>query len=188
MPKLRVRGRIGQGGAGEIGPVLDGSRTPSSTRPVKGHPSGTVAASEVARRVGVPLMSPSWLKALRPAWRGLVGWSARASRSYGPTGSSGRQPEPRVRVRGMSTAAGPGGGAALEGASVAPPPLFSPVEPAPTAPPDSPEHSQRPADAGPGAQPANGPLPATRQRVVLLQHARPKPTDTRPNNRRADGP
>jgi len=32
---------------------------------------------------------------------------------------------------------------------------------------------------------ANDPPPATRQRVVLLPHARTEPTDTRPNNRRA---
>jgi hypothetical protein len=70
-------------------------------------------------------MSSSW----RPAWRIVVGWSARTPVGYGLTGSSGRQPEPAAGVRGRTTAAGPGGGAALVGASVAPPPLFSPVEP-----------------------------------------------------------
>lgn len=65
----------------------------------------------------------------RLAWRILVGWSARTPVGYGSTGSSGRQPEPGAGVRGRNTAAGPGGGAALVGASVAPPPVFSPAEP-----------------------------------------------------------
>lgn len=75
----------------------------------------------------------------------------------------------------MTTTAGPGGGAALGGgASVAPPPIFSPVEPAATT--DSGEHSELPVDAGY--------WPATRQRVVLLPHARTEPANTRPDNRR----
>jgi hypothetical protein len=49
----------------------------------------------------------------------------------------------------MTTMAGLGGGAALVGeASVAPPPIFSPVEPAAVATPDSGEHSELPVDAG----------------------------------------
>lgn len=79
---------------------------------------------------------------------------------HGPTGSSGRQPEPGVGIRGTSTAAGPGGGAALVGAPVVPPP---------TSPP---------------AATANGPPPAIRQRVVLLPHTRTEHSDIRPNNRR----
>jgi hypothetical protein len=57
----------------------------------------------------------------------------------------------------MSTAAGPGDGAALEGASVASPPIFRPPEPAAT---------------------TNGPAPTTRERMVLLPHARTEPTDS----------
>lgn len=140
----------------------------------------------------------------------------------------------------MTTMAGLGGGAALVGeASVAPPPIFSPVEPEPAATTDSGEHSELGVDVGhcarllaliatlpspdreivllrvvagvsipdivaalgvtPGAicrvqhqalsalQPvaiAHGRLPAARQRVVLLPHARIELADTRPNNRR----
>ncbi len=140
----------------------------------------------------------------------------------------------------MRATAGPGGGAALGwGASVAPSPIFPPVEPEPAATTDSGEQSELPVDAGhcarlpaliatlsspdreivllrvvagvsipdivtalgvtPAAicraehqalialQPAataNGPPPATRQRVVLLPHARTEPINTRPDNRR----
>ena len=51
---------------------------------------------------------------------------------------------------------------------------------APAASTDSREHREQPVDAGPP--------PVTRQRVVLLPHARTEPTDTRPNKRRTDGP
>jgi hypothetical protein len=143
----------------------------------------------------------------------------------------------------MSITAGPGGGAALDGVtSVAGPPIFSPVDPAAAAAPDSGEHSGLSVDVGycvrllaliatlpspdheivllrvvagvsipdivaalgvtPAAicraqhqalsalQPAataHGPPPATRQRVVLLPHARTEPTNTRPGNRRRGG-
>jgi hypothetical protein len=93
-------------------------------------------------------MSPSWPRTFRPAWRTLVGWSAHTPVGHGPTGSSGRQPEPEAGVQGLSTAAGPGGGAALEGASVAPPPIVPPAQPVPAALTDSREHSQRQVDAG----------------------------------------
>lgn len=43
--------------------------------------------------------------------------------------------------RGAGIAAGPGGGAVLVGASVAPPPIIPPVQPAPAATTDSREHS-----------------------------------------------
>lgn len=137
----------------------------------------------------------------------------------------------------MGTAAGPGGGAVLVGASVAPPPIFPPVQPAPAATTDSREHSQRRVNAEhrarlpaliatlpspdreiallgavagvsipdivatlgvtPAAvhltlnalQPAataNGSPPATRQRVVLLPHARTGSADTRPDKRRTE--
>jgi hypothetical protein len=49
----------------------------------------------------------------------------------------------------MSITAGPGGGAALDGVtSVTPPPIFSPVDPAAAAAPDSGEHSELSVDAG----------------------------------------
>ena len=73
--------------------------------------------------------------------------------------------------------AGPGGGAALKGASVRPPAIFPPAEPAPVTTTDSREHSKRPADAGPP--------PRTRQRVVLLPHARTESPDTQPQHRTA---
>ncbi|MGH4011014.1 MAG: sigma factor-like helix-turn-helix DNA-binding protein [Pseudonocardiaceae bacterium] len=71
----------------------------------------------------------------------------------------------------MSTAAGPGGGAALEGVSVAPPLIFPPVEPAPAAPTDSREHSQRKVDAGQCARlPALiAELPSPDREIVLLR-------------------
>ena len=98
-------------------------------------------------------MSPSWPPALRPAWRGLVGWPARTPVGHGPTGSSDRQPEPAVRVQGRSTAAGPGGGAALMGGSVAPPPTFSPLEPAATRTTNFRELRDRQVDAGDSPRP-----------------------------------
>jgi hypothetical protein len=88
----------------------------------------------------------------RPAWRILVGWSARIPVGYGSTGSSGRQPELRAGVRGRTTASGPGGGAAVVGALVAPPPLFSPVEPTAAQTTDSRELSERRVDAGHSAR------------------------------------
>jgi hypothetical protein len=68
----------------------------------------------------------------------------------------------------MITPAGPSGSCALgTGTSQAPPPSQTPsARPVATAPP--------------------GPLPATRQRVVLLPQARIEPTNTRPTNRRAE--
>jgi hypothetical protein len=72
--------------------------------------------------------------------------SARTPVGHGPTGSSGRQPEHEARGFGMSTAAGSGGGAASEGASVALPPLFLPVGPAAAGTTDAREHSKRPVD------------------------------------------
>ena len=84
----------------------------------------------------------------RLAWRIRVGWSARTPAGYGSTGSSGRQPELGAGVRGRTTAAGPGGGAALMGESVAPPPVFSPVEPTAAQTTGSRELSEWRVDAG----------------------------------------
>jgi hypothetical protein len=92
---------------------------------------------------------------------------------YGLAGSSGRQPKPEAGIRGTSTAPGPGGDALDEGAPVAPL-IVTPVEPVPTGATDSREPHRR--------RLPHGPSPATRQRVVLLPHARTTPTD---DNRRA---
>jgi hypothetical protein len=51
-------------------------------------------------------------------------------------------------------------------------------EPAPAASTDSRDHRERPADTGSP--------PVTRQRVVLLPHARTEATDTRPTKRRTE--
>jgi hypothetical protein len=97
----------------------------------------------IARRTGVPAMSPS----PPGVWRALVGWSTRIPVGCGLVGSNGRQPEPGVGVRGRTTAAGPGGAAALGGALVAPPPSSPPGAPAPITSIESREHSQRRVEA-----------------------------------------
>jgi hypothetical protein len=158
MPKLRGGRRIGRGGAGKIGPVLDGSPTPGSTGPVQEHHGKTGA--------GVPPTSPSWLRAFRPAWRTLAGRPAQTPVGHSPTGSSGRQPEPWVGVQGISAAAGPGGGAALGGLSVAPPPAFPPSAVAT----DSREYRERPVDVGQCARlrALTATLPSPNREIVLL--------------------
>lgn len=125
----------------------------------------------IGHRRAAALMPPRCLQVFPPVWWPLGGWPTGSPVAYGLTGSVAGGPEPRVRVRGRNTAAGPGGGAAPWGASVAPPPLFPPVEPAPAASAESREHSRSSA-------------PATRKRVVLLPHAPIEPTDTRTPNRR----
>ncbi|HEX5347778.1 MAG TPA: hypothetical protein VFW64_11875 [Pseudonocardiaceae bacterium] len=92
---------------------------------------------------------------------------------------------------------------------MAPPPILQSVEAAPTATRDSREHCHHrvvarhrappPALIAPpsplerrpqilrASQPATGPPPATRQRVVLLPHVRAELTDIRPQSRRAGG-
>ena len=184
--------------------------------------------SVAARHAAVPPPSPDWPRALRPAWRALVSWSVRTPVGHGPTGSSGRQPQPGAGI-GMSTAAGsPGGGAARGGTSVAPLPILPPFLPsqrrvdarhcarlpaliATLASPDreivllgvvagvsipgivaalgvTPAAIRLAQDRALSAlQPAataNGPLPATRRRVVLLPHAQTEPLKTRPSNHR----
>lgn len=114
----------------------------------------------------VPPISPSWLPAFRPTWRALAGWPAHTPVGHDPTDSSTRPPEPETGVQGMSAAAGPGGGATLDGeASVAPPPVLPPPVP-----PDSREHSQRPADAGQCAQlrALSTTLPSPNREIILL--------------------
>ena len=111
-------------------------------------------------------MSPSWPGTFRSAWQTLVDWSAHPPVSDGLTGSSGRHS--KAGLQRMVTPAGPSGGCAFGGGtSQAPPPSQTPsARPVATVPP--------------------GPLPATRQRVVLLPQARPEPTNTRPTDRRAE--
>lgn len=125
----------------------------------------------VGHRGAVPLMPPRWLGVFPVVWWALGGWPTGSPVGYGLTGSVAGGPEPRVGVRGRSTAAGLGGGAALWGASVAPPPLFPPVESTPAASAESHEHNHLSA-------------PAIRERVVLLPHAPIEPTDTGTQNRR----
>lgn len=100
-------------------------------------------------------MSPSWPRAFRPAWRALVGWCAQTPVSPSSTGSSGRQPE-----------SGPGG--ARGRASVAPPPVLSPVEPAFAATTDSRGHSQRRVDAGHCAPALIATFPSPDREIVQL--------------------
>jgi hypothetical protein len=125
----------------------------------------------IGQRGAAALMPPRWLRVFPLVWWELGGWSTGSPVGYGLTGSTAGGPEPRVRVRGRTTAAGPGGGAASQGASVAPPPLFPPVEPTPAASAESREHSHLCA-------------PATRKRVVLLPHVPIELADTRTRNRR----
>jgi hypothetical protein len=122
----------------------------------------------VGHRGAAPLMPPRWLGVFPVAWWALGGWLTGSPVGYGLTGSVAGGPEPRVR--GRSTAAGLGGGAVLWGASVAPSPLFPPVEPTPAASAESHEHNHLSA-------------PAIRERIVLLPHAPIEPTDTRTQNR-----
>jgi Sigma-70, region 4 len=72
----------------------------------------------------------------------------------------------------MTTTTGPAGGTALGGeASVAPPPIFCPVEPEPATTPDSGEHCELPVDAGYGARlPALiATLSSPEREIVLLR-------------------
>ena len=114
-------------------------------------------SSKRSRRAGVP-MSPSWLQTFRPAWRTLVDRSAHPAVGNGLAGSSGRQPHPETGTQGDATLGDGEAGA---------PPLSQAL-------------SARPPAATAPSSP-----PATRQRVVLLPHARTDPTDIRPPNRRA---
>jgi hypothetical protein len=93
---------------------------------------GSSRSSEVGRHASVLPTSPSWCGVFGLAWRALGAWVAPpAPVGQGPIGSSGRQPQPGVGVGGMSTAAGPGGGAVRGGTLGASPPVLPPREPAP---------------------------------------------------------
>jgi hypothetical protein len=126
-------------------------------------------SSKRLRRVGVPPTSSSWPRTCRSAWRPLVDWSAHPSEGNGPAGSSPRQPQPESGLRGMISAAGPGGGTALgAGASGTPPPSQG-------------------LSALPPAVTAHGPSPATRRQVVLLPHTGPSPLTSDPPTTAQEG-
>jgi hypothetical protein len=122
----------------------------------------------IGHHKAAPLMPPRWLRvfpSVRRAHGGATGFPAR----YGLTGSVADDPEPR------------GSGKAHSdrswwwrrpwGASVAPQPVFPPVEPTPAASATSRELSHPSA-------------PTTRTRVVLLPHVPSQPTISRIRNRR----
>lgn len=127
-------------------------------------------------RGAAPLMAPRWFRVLSPSGWVLAAWSALFPVGYDLTGALASSPEPRVRVRGESKAAGSGGGAASR-ASVAPPPFF-PVESVTAASTELREHSQRP----------NGSPPVSRKRVVLLPHPPIEPINARLITAAAEGP
>lgn len=66
----------------------------------------------IGHRGAAPLLPPRWLRVFAPVWWALGGWPTGSPVGYCLTRSVAGGPEPRVRVRGRSTAAGPGGGAA----------------------------------------------------------------------------
>jgi hypothetical protein len=198
---------------------LPGVACPPSCRGWFGATEGRdveMAEPRVGRDIGhcgaCPRMSPRWLRVFRRAWWALVGWSARFPVGYGPTGSGGRQPGTQ------GSGSGEHSGRSRRwrcpwGASVAPPPLVPPGQPASAASAESREHSQRPGHTGHcarlstliatpstpdgvrpaehqalsalrAAETAHGCPPATRTRVVLLPHAQIEPTNPRPHKRR----
>jgi hypothetical protein len=93
--------------------------------------------------------SPRWPRLLHPQWWTLEGRPAQTPVAYDPTGPGNQQPGPGMQARDRRTAAGPGGGNALEwGASAPPPPPFPPVEPAPATTTDSGGHPEQTPEAG----------------------------------------
>jgi hypothetical protein len=131
-----------------------------------------------------PLMSPRWLRVFRLVWWALVGRSARFPVGYGRTGSSDRQPGTRGSGSGEEYSGRSRRWRCPWGASVAPPPFFPPVEPAPVV--RLAQHSA--LSALQPAETANGSPPASRKRVVLLPHAQIEPINTWSHNRRTGGP
>jgi hypothetical protein len=126
----------------------------------------------VGHRRAAALMPPRWLRVFPAVRWTLGGWPTGSPVGDSLTESVTGGPETRVRSRGRSTAAGPGGDAAPWGALVAPPPVFPSIEPTPAASAKSSQHRHPCA-------------PATRTRIVLLPHAPIEPTDTPPHNHRA---
>jgi hypothetical protein len=117
-------------------------------------------------------MSPRWLR--RARWV-LGGWSDAfrwATARPDPAAGSGN---PRLGFGGRVQRPGPGG-AALEGVSVAPPP----VEAAARGHHRFREHHERPVDAGLP--------PLDRQRVMLLPHAQIEPLAPDPQPPAQEGP
>jgi hypothetical protein len=133
------------------------------------------AGRNLGRRGAASLMPPRWLRVLPPV---LVSWSTRLPVGYGLTGSGGR-PGTQDSGSDRNTAAGPCGGAASGAMWEAPPPLFLPAEP--------PVESATSASTASAEfrRPSHSFVPVTRQRVVLLPHARITPIDTSPLDRRA---
>jgi hypothetical protein len=123
-------------------------------------------SSGVAHRgAGIFPTPPCCRRVLCSAWPVVVGWSTRLLVSYCLAGSSARRLEPRAGVWGRSTAAGPSDGAALKGASVAPPLGFSSAEMAAAASTDS---GERRVDAGHCAAPM-ATLTSPDREIVLLR-------------------
>ena len=128
---------------------------------------GSSLPAKTTHRADVSPMPARWLQAFRPAWRALAGWPAQTPVGHGLTDSNDRQPQPQSGTRGMSAAADPGGGAALDGeTSVAPPPTLTP--PTPT---NSHQHSQQPADTDQRAQlrALSTTLPSPDREIILLR-------------------
>ncbi len=143
-------------------------------------------------------MSPSQPRAFRPPWWAFVGWSPRNAVVHGPTvwhpgaetrsGGSGddyygRRPRwwrrrPWVGVIGGATTYRP---ACRAGAR----PDIEATQGVTRSPVRLTQH-QALSPPQPAAS-AHGPAPATRVRVVLLPHARTKPTDAPASNRRTEG-
>jgi hypothetical protein len=117
---------------------------------------------DIGHRRAAPLTPPRWLRLFPPVWSVLTRWFAGFPVGYDLTRSVANGPKPRGAVQGTSTAAGPHGGAAPRGISVAPPPLLPPIAPTPTASTEPHEHG-------------NAFTPPTRKRTVLLPRPRPSP-------------
>jgi hypothetical protein len=141
--------------------------------------------SRVAR--GIHQTSANQLQALHLMWSAFMGWSAHSPVDYDPTGD--RRPEPGSRIRRIRIATGSKDEAALDKrASVALPPEVSIPDMATLGgTPAAIHHAQHQSSSAlrPAAT-AHDPPPAIRKRVVLLPHAQTEPTDTRPNDRRAE--
>jgi hypothetical protein len=148
-------------------------------------------------------MSPSWPR----AWLALLGWPAHTPVGHGPTGSHGRPPKPGTGGRGTIRNSREPSQRRVEARHCARlPALIAPL-PSPDreivllrivagvsipnivtalgVTPAAIHLTQRQAlSALQPAAPAPHRPPATRERVVLLPHARTEPTDAQPTNRR----
>src|SRR2546421_12614804 len=83
-----------------------------------GRREGDVTMTKLRMRRGIghrraaDLVPPRWLGVSALVWWALGGWLTSSPVGHGLTGSVSGGPKPRVRVRGRTTGAGPGGGAA----------------------------------------------------------------------------